>query len=139
MKNFFLGPLLALRAEAQKRLQGWRGFGVRRPHGLRYTGPRAAPREFCFECDGCGCVFVPTPDSFILTGPVRVVSLEAGSELCASGPAEPLTQTKLEGLSEFELSELGLTEEDRKTLLAGSPVFTSADAFCPECLHQIFH
>ena len=138
MKNFFLGPLLTLRAEARKRLQGWRGFDVRRPHGFRHTCLRVAPRDFCFECDGCGCVFVPTPDSFILTGPVRVASLDAGGELYAGGPEEPLTQAKLEGLSEFELSELGLTEEDRKSLLAGNPVFTGADAFCPECLHQIF-
>jgi hypothetical protein len=138
MKNFFLGPILALRAEAHKRLQGWRGFGMRHLYGLRHTGVRVTPREFCFECDGCGCAFVPTPDSFILTGAVRVVSLEAGSETCANGPEEPLTQARLEGLNEFELSELGLTEEDRKTLLAGGPVYTRADAFCPECLHQIF-
>ena len=68
-----------------------------------------------------------------------MASLEGGGEVCTSGAAEPLTRTKLEGLSEFELSELGLTEEDRKILLTGRPVFTGADAFCPECLRQIFH
>jgi hypothetical protein len=138
MKYFFLGPLLALRTEARRRLQGWRGFSVRLPHELHHRDLRVAPREIRFECDGCGRDFVPTPDSFILTGPIWVVSHDAGSELCAVGPEEPLTPAKLAGLSEFELSELGLTEEDRKALLAGDRVFTGADAFCPECLHQIF-
>lgn len=83
-------------------------------------------------------MFVPTPDNFILTGAVRVVSLEAGSEMCAIGLEGTLTPTKLQGLSEFELGELGLTEEDRKALLAGNPVYTGAEAFCSDCLHQIF-
>jgi hypothetical protein len=111
---------------------------MRLPHGLHHGDLRVAPREFSFECDGCGRVFVPTPDSFILTGPVWVVSPDGGSEMCAAGPEEPLTSARLAGLSEFELNELGLTEEDRKALLAGDRIFTGADAFCPECLHEIF-
>lgn len=138
MKEFFLGPLLALRTQVQRRLQGWRGFGVRLPHGLYHGALHVAPHELSCECDGCGRVFVPTPDSFILTGPVWAVSVDGGSEMCVVGPEEPLTPAKLAGLSEFELNELGLTEEDRKALLAGDRVFTGADAFCPECLHQIF-
>jgi hypothetical protein len=138
MKNCFFSRLLVLRAEARKCLQGWKAFSTRRPGGLLYSGLRVASRDFSFECDGCGCAFVPAPDSFILTNPVRVVSHEAGNEMCLVGPEEPLTRTKLEGLSEFELGELGLTEGDRKTLLAGNPVFTSAEAFCPACLQQIF-
>jgi hypothetical protein len=97
-----------------------------------------AAHEISCECDGCGRLFVPTPASFILTGPVWAVSPDGGSEMCVVGPEEPLTTAKLAGLSEFELNELGLTEEDRKALLAGDRVFTGADAFCPECLHEIF-
>ncbi|MBV8898527.1 MAG: hypothetical protein JOY92_00225 [Verrucomicrobia bacterium] len=138
MKAFFLGPLLALRTQLQRRLQGRGGFGVRLLHGLRRRDPCVAPHEFSCDCDGCGRVFVPTPDSFILTGPVWAVAVDGGSETCVVGPEEPLTSAKLAGLSEFELNELGLTEEDRKALLAGDRVFTGADAFCPECLHQIF-
>jgi hypothetical protein len=138
MKKFFLGPLLALHTEVRRRLQGWRGFNMRLPHGLHRWNLRVSPHEFSCECDGCGRVFVPTPDSFILTGAVWVVSPDGGSEMWAAGPEEPLTPAKLARLSEFELSELGLTEQDRKALLAGDRVFTGADAFCPECLHQIF-
>lgn len=111
---------------------------MRLPYGLHPWDLRVTPHEISCECDGCGHVFVPTPDSFILTRPVWVVVPDGGSEMCAAGPEEPLTPAKLAGLSEFELSELGLTEEDRKALLAGNRVFTDADAFCPECLHQIF-
>lgn len=139
MKAFFLGPLLALRTRLQRRLQGWKGFGAQLPHGLRRGGQCVAPHEISCECDGCGRVFVPAPDSFILTGPVWAVSVDSGSEMCVVGPEEPLTPAKLARLSEFELYELGLTEEDRKALLAGDRVFTGADAFCPKCLHQIFN
>lgn len=138
MKRFFLDPFVALHTEVRRRLQGWRGFSVRSPRGLHRGDLRVAAHEISCECDGCGRLFVPTPDSFILTGPIWTVPPDGGSETCVVGPEEPLTAAKLAGLSEFELNELGLTEEDRNALLAGDRVFTGADAFCPECLHQIF-
>lgn len=139
MKKFFLGPLLlAVHAEVRSRLQGWRGFNLGFNHGLRRKTLHVAPHDFTCECDGCGRAFVPTPDSFILTGPVWMVAPDGEGELCAIGPEEPLTSAKLAGLSEFELNELGLTEGDRNALLAGDRVFTGADAFCPACLHGIF-
>ena len=135
---FFLGPLLALHTEVRRRLQGWRSFDMRLACGLHPKTLDAVPPDYGCECDGCSRVFLPTPDSFILTGPVWAVSPDGEGEMCAAGPEEPLTSAKLAVLSEFELNELGLTEADRKALLAGDRIFTGADAFCPECLHRIF-
>ena len=77
------------------------------------------------------------PDSFILTGFTRIAAEEPDNEIFLSRQ-ELLTRAQLEALSEFELSERGLTEEDRQTLLRGEAVYTGADAFCPACLCQIF-
>ena len=140
MKKFSLGPLLlGLHAEVRRRFQGWRGFNPGCNGGLRRKATlHVAPHEFSCECDGCGRVFVPMPDSFILTGPVWVASPDDEGGMCATGHEEPLTSARLAGLSEFELNELGLSEGDRNALLAGNRVFTGADAFCPACLHELF-
>src|SRR5690349_4792656 len=139
MRKLFLTTLLVLRAEAEKRIQGWtRGTThALRPRRLHRTGLNVAPCEFCCRCDGCGCEFPPMPDSFILTGFTRIAAEEPDNEIFLSRQ-ELLTRAQLEALSEFELSERGLTEEDRQTLLRGEAVYTGADAFCPACLCQIF-
>ena len=139
MKKRFLVTLFTLRAQVEKWFRAQRGSGV--PGSarlLRRAGLAAQPADFCFQCDGCGCEFVPTPDSFILTGFMRIAADEAENELFVGAQAELLTREKLELLNEFELSEWGLTEEGRQSLLRGEAAYTGADAFCPDCLHQIF-
>src|SRR5690242_10923532 len=101
MKHFILRSLSLVCTEAGKCFSRLRDFGAGRFNKFRHKGVRIAPHEFSFECDGCGCMFVPTPDSFILTRSVRIVSLEAETEMCVIGAEEPLTFTRLERLNEI--------------------------------------
>ena len=112
----------------------WAVANPRRSESRR-TGLTVMASRLYFRCDGCDCEFPATPDSFILTGPIRMA--EEGEDLSPPGQ-ELLTRHRLEALSDYELSERGLTQDDRQTLLHGGSVFRGADAFCPDCLRQIF-
>jgi hypothetical protein len=139
MKNRFLSTFFTLRAETQKRFRGREGYpaGVPLLYKTHDAGRCFGPREFCFQCDGCGCEFAPTPDSFILTDPVRIAEADT-DQPTSIGWQDPLSRAALESLNEFELAERGLTEEGRQTLLRGEALFMAADAFCANCLRQLF-
>lgn len=98
---------------------------------------RGGSDEFLFQCDGCDCEFTPTPASFILNTPVRIAEEDA-DQASSNSDHGLLNRATLESLNEFELTERGLTEEERQTLLRGEPIFLAADAFCARCLHQLF-
>ena len=139
MKRFVLAALHVLRAEADKRSLKQKVVGtVARSRNAGYpTAPSGAAGDCRFHCDGCDCEFVPTPDSFILTGFVRLGG-DNEDEECFLHKDGRWTRTELETLNEFELSELGLTEESCQSLLRGETVFTGADAFCDACRQEIF-
>lgn len=93
-----------------------------------------------FNCQMCGHEFEPEPDSFLETGfssdyhPADLSEKDL-EEMVASGAA--ITSDKLEAMSEYELSEIGLSLQDREKLLVGSTVEIGAMCVCKECQDEM--
>lgn len=85
-----------------------------------------------FKCEECGKEFDPDPDT--------MRELHIGSELV---PEEDTTISELpspeelSSMSEFHLSELGLTTDDRDKLLRGEDVVVGAICVCKECQDRL--
>ena len=75
----------------------------------------------------------PDPEAFIEVDMVRRPATAEEIRQFEEEGAEFLTPEKLEAMSEYELSELGLTLQDRVNLLAGKEVAAGAQAVCPSC------
>ena len=103
----------------------------------RRKGFNVIKGTFFFECDACGANFEPAPESFVPTGFVQITGEREATDLFL-GRKELLTRGRLESLSEYELTKLGLTPEHRQVLLQEGVVSTGVDALCPDCLHQHF-
>jgi hypothetical protein len=90
-----------------------------------------------FQCQECGKEFDPDPDTMrelSMTGECPCcdgISPEETEELLASG--EAFTGEQLEKMSDYELSEIGLSPQDRDNLLAGASVSVGAICLCKDC------
>lgn len=94
--------------------------------------------EIKFKCEECGKEFDPEPDSMVelhLKGEcpccVDGVSEEELEEMIESG--EAITAEKLSTMTEYELSEVGLTVDQRDALLRGEEMTIGAACICQEC------
>jgi hypothetical protein len=91
--------------------------------------------EFMFECSECGKKFPATPDSVFESGfsPICEVQKTADCD------CDLIAGSDLKEMSEYHLSELGLTENERDRLLSGEPfVGVGAIFICAECHAEIF-
>jgi hypothetical protein len=84
-------------------------------------------------CQCCGTPFVADPEAFVEVDMVRRPATPEEIRQFEEEGAEFLTPEKLAAMSEYELSEIGLSVQDRVNLLAGKEVSAGAQAVCRAC------
>ena len=94
--------------------------------------------EFLFTCDECGASFDPDPLAILECG---WGCYDVAEDKCEKVAFESgcLTKSGLERMSEYELSEIGMTPTQRDQLLNGEEsVDAGTICLCPDCRGRIF-